>query len=244
MHLGGAGIKDHVLDLAACGAAHDRIVYQNDAFALDQSAVHIELEAYAHVADLLGRFDEGPAHILVADDPHGIGNARLLGIADGGGGAAIGHRADEICLHRAFLGQFHANLAAGFIDRTATKDGIGAAEIDMFEDAEAGFLTLERVEAFQAFRVNHHHFARFNLADEFGADDIQRTGFRRQRPAITQTPQNQRAHAQGIAHADQLGAGHGDDRERAFDPAQRVFHPFGDVLLDGAGHQMDDAFAV
>ena len=31
---------------------------------------------------------------------------------------------------------------------------------------------------------------------------------------------------------------------RAFDPAQRVLHPLGDVALDGTRHQVDDAFAV
>jgi hypothetical protein len=56
--------------------------------------------------------------------------------------------------------------------------------------------------------------------------------------------QHQRAHAQRIAHADQLGAGHRDDGKRAFDPAQRVLHPLGDGFLQAPRHQVDDAFAV
>ena len=38
-----AGIKDHLFDLAAGGATHNRIVDQNDPLALDQRAVHVEL---------------------------------------------------------------------------------------------------------------------------------------------------------------------------------------------------------
>ena len=78
MHLGSARIEDHLLDLSRCGAAHHAVIHQNNAFASDQSAVDVQFEAHAHVADLLGGFDEGAAHILVADNAHGIGRAAFL----------------------------------------------------------------------------------------------------------------------------------------------------------------------
>ena len=84
--------------------------------------------------------------------------------------------------------------------------------------------------AFNASVGDHDHFARFDFAHEFGADDVQRTGLRGQRPAIADFAQHQRAHAQWVTAADQLGAGHGDDGKRAFDLAQGFFHAVGDVL--------------
>ena len=110
MHLFGARIEDHFLDLAAGRAAHNAVIDQDDPFAFDQGAVDVELEAHTHVADLLGRFDEGAAHVLVADDPHAVRDAAFARIANRGWRAAVRHGADQIGLNRAFLGQLRANL--------------------------------------------------------------------------------------------------------------------------------------
>jgi hypothetical protein len=92
-----------------------------------------------------------------------------------------------------------------------------------------GSARLEGAEAFDAAAGgDDDHLARLDLAHEFRADDVERAGLRTQHPAVADPAQHQRAHAQRIAHADQLGAGHGDDGKRAFDPAQRVLHPLGD----------------
>ena len=92
--------------------------------------------------------------------------------------------------------------------------------------------------------LDHDHFARFDLAQEVSADNVQGACLGCQRIAITDLAQNQRAHAQRIPHADQLGAGHGNHREGAFNAAQGVFHPFRHGALQRPGHQMNDAFAV
>ena len=177
MDLGRACIKDHVLDLAAGGPAHDGIVDQDHPLALDERAVDVQLQPHAHVADLLRRLDEGAAHVLIADDPHAEGDAAFGGKADGGGGAAVGDGADQIGLHRRLARQFHADLAAGFIDRTAAEDRIGAREIDVFEDAESAFGRGERVGGGDGAVLDHHHLARLDLAHELRADDVQRAGF-------------------------------------------------------------------
>ena len=68
MHLARAGVAHHLHDLDAGGAAHDRIVDQHDALALDHGAVGVVLHAHAELADRLGRLDEGAPDIVVADD--------------------------------------------------------------------------------------------------------------------------------------------------------------------------------
>ena len=245
MHLGGAGIEDHLLDLARGRAAHDGVVDEDHPLALDQRAVDVELEAHAHVADLLGRLDEGAAHVLVADDAHGVGNAALVGVADGRGRAAVGHRADEVGLDRRLAGQLDADLAPGLVDRAAAEDRIGAREIDMLEDAEARASAGGRGEAIRRrsrrvmTTISPGSISRTNSAPMMSSAQVSE----RQHPAVADAAQHQRAHAQRIAHADQLGPGHRDDGERALDPAQRVLHPLGDVALERAGHQVDDAFA-
>ena len=167
-----------------------------------------------------------------------------MGKTDGGGCAAVRHGADEVRVNRCLAGQFHADLAARFIDGPPANDRIGAREIDVFENAEARLRRPERAAAVDSLGVDHHHFARFDLAHEFRADDVERAGFRRQNPTVTDLAKNQRPHAKRIAHADQLGARHRHDRERAFDAAQGIFHTFGNIALERPRHQVNDAFAV
>src|SRR5262247_250508 len=49
---------------------------------LKHSANRAVLEAHAELADLLRRFDEGAADVMVADDAELVGDARGLGVAD------------------------------------------------------------------------------------------------------------------------------------------------------------------
>ena len=82
MHLPGAGAAHHLDDLHRGGAAHDRIVDQDDPLALDHGAVGVVLQAHAEMADMVGGLDEGAADIVVADDAELERHARLGGIAD------------------------------------------------------------------------------------------------------------------------------------------------------------------
>ena len=136
MHLGGTGIQQHFLDLAGGGATHDRVVDQNDPFASNQRAVHVQFQTHTHVADRVGGFDKGPAHVLVPDDAHAVRDAAFVAIADGGWGAAVRNGANKIRVNGGFLGQFDADLTTVFIDRPSTKDRIRTAKIDVFKDAE------------------------------------------------------------------------------------------------------------
>src|SRR5580704_6753944 len=68
MHLASAGLAHHLDDLHRGGAAHDRIINQDHALAVDQAAVGVVLQAHAEMADSVDRFDEGAADIVVADD--------------------------------------------------------------------------------------------------------------------------------------------------------------------------------
>jgi hypothetical protein len=97
----------------------------------------------------------------------------------------------------------------------------------MLEDAEARLRRAEGPVALQHAVLDHHHLAGFDLADELGPDDVERAGLRRQDPALAQPPDHERAHAERVAHADELRARHGDDGEGALDPAERVLHPLG-----------------
>src|SRR5258708_39849733 len=88
VHFTSAGIAHHAHDLLRGGAAHQRVVDQDDALAFDRGAVRRMLHAHAGFADRLRRLDEGAADIVVADDAELERYAGMLAVADRGGPAA------------------------------------------------------------------------------------------------------------------------------------------------------------
>jgi hypothetical protein len=62
------------------------------------------------------------------------------------------------------------------------------------------------------FLVDDDHLAGFDVADEVGADDVERAGLRGDDVGVAELAQHQRAHAQRIAHADHHVLG--DQRQR------------------------------
>src|SRR5437763_3979250 len=82
MHLARAGVAHHAHDLPRGGAAHQRVVDQDDALALDRGAVGRMLHAHAEFAHALGGLDEGAADIMVADDAELERHPGMLAVAD------------------------------------------------------------------------------------------------------------------------------------------------------------------
>ena len=91
---------DEVHDLPAGGAAHNRIVYQNNALVSKNLADGVELYLDSEVADRLLGFNEGPADIVIPDQAEFQGNSAFLGIADGGRNPGIGHRHNNVRVAR------------------------------------------------------------------------------------------------------------------------------------------------
>jgi len=115
----------------------------------------------------LAGLDEGAAQIVAADDAHLVGNAALLGIAQGGGHAGIGHRHDDVGVHAPFAGQAPAHFLADLIDRTAVHDRVGTREIDIFEQAGASGARGEGFDRFDAVLVDDHDLAVFDVVNRF-----------------------------------------------------------------------------
>src|SRR5436305_15348823 len=84
-----AGVAHHADDLFRGGAAHQRIVDQDDPLAFDRGAVRIMLHAHAEFAHALSWLNEGTADIMVADDAELERHARMLAVANRGGDAGI-----------------------------------------------------------------------------------------------------------------------------------------------------------
>ena len=96
----------------------------------------------------------------------------------------------------------------------------------------------------QALVVDDDDLAGFHVADEFGADDVERARFRRQDPGFAQPSQDQRPHPVGIAQSDQLFLGDADQGIGAFDLGQGVGHAVDDAPVFADRDQVDDGLGV
>ena len=202
------------------------------------------LSLHAHVADRVAGLDEGAADIVVADDAELEGNAGLLGKADRRRRARIGHRHDDVGLDRALERELRADALPDVVDVAALDRRIGPGEIDIFEDAEARLLRLEREQALDALGGDDHHLARLDVAHEAGADDVERAGLGRQDPGAVEVAEHQRPDAERIAHADHLLRRQRHQRVGALDLADRVDEARVEVALAAGGDQVQERLGV
>ena len=220
MHLAGAGLAHHAHDLHRGGAAHEAVVDEHDALAVDDGAVGRVLQAHAELAHRLRRLDEGAADIVVADDAELVGDAAGLGVADRRRHAGIGHRHDDVGLGRRLAGELGADRLAHLVDVAAVHDRVGAGEIDVLEDAGPHGLTRREADRFDALVRDDDDLAVLDVAHEAGADDVERAGLGGEDVAAVELAEHERADAERIARADQLLVGERDERIGALDLAR------------------------
>ena len=92
-----------------------------------------------------------------------------------------------------------ADALAHVVDVAALDRGIRPREIDIFEDAEARFLRLERESALDALGGDDHHLAGLQVAHEARADDVERAGLGGEDPGAVEIAEHQRPDAERVA---------------------------------------------
>ena len=133
VHFGGARLAQHPDDRALRVAAHDRIIHHNDPLAGDDIPQRVQLEADAALPDRLARLDEGPADVGVLDQPLAVGDAAGLRVADGGRGAGLRHRDDQVGLDRVLGSQHPADLHPGGLHAAPGDGGVRPGQVDVLE---------------------------------------------------------------------------------------------------------------
>src|ERR1700721_1254904 len=135
------------------------------------------LHAHAKFAHALGRLDEGASDIVIADNTKLERHAGVLAVADRGWNAGIRHRHHHIDRNVALFRELRAKGLAHVVHRASTDDRIRPREIDVFENAGARRLRRKRVVALCTTLVEYDDLAGLDVADIFGADDIERASF-------------------------------------------------------------------
>src|SRR5262249_10899885 len=204
---------------------------------LDQIQLHPDVE----IANELRRLEKRSANVVVPHKCVLIGNIQFMAESQSRVISGIRHRHHNIGRHwmqpRKFASHGNSNLA----HITATYLAIGARKIDIFEHAESFALFPERPFRPDAVVIDHHNFARLDLADKIRVDEVQSASFRRQDKCIIEFTENQWSKPEWVAHANDLLFAHQNKRKRSLDlpeGGQNVF------LARGASQQVKDNLAV
>src|SRR6185437_3700917 len=228
---------EHLDDLGRGRAAHNGVIDQNDALALNLALIDVVLELDAEVADLVGGLDEGAADIVITDDAKLEWQLALGGIADGGRHAGIGHRNHDIGGDMAFARELGTDPLARLVDADPVHHAVGAREVDILEHAQPLAHCLERPAAMEAGAVDHDQLAGLDVTLEIGADNVERAGLRRHDPRIAQPPQHQWPHAKRITYRDQPGLSQCRQRVSALDLTQRIDDAILDIVFEAGRDQ-------
>ena len=171
-----------------------------------------------------------------------------VGVAHRRRHAGIRHRHDDVGRHAGLARQFGADALARVVDRRALHHRIGPREVDVLEHAEPLARAAERLDAVHALVVDHDDLAGLHVAHEVGADDVERAGLAGQHPAAgalgADAAEDQRPHAERIAHAHQRLVGQRDQRIGADHLLQRVDQPIDHGGIQADRDQVDEHLGV
>ncbi len=102
VYLGGTGVPQQLDDAGRGGTAHDGVIHQHHALALDRAGDHVQLDAHAVLTLLLAALNEGAADVLILNEADAVGMP-LSWSNQGGVQAGVRHADDHIGIHRVFL---------------------------------------------------------------------------------------------------------------------------------------------
>ncbi len=229
VHLERARLAQHLHDLARGGAAHDRVVHDDQPLARDGVRQRVELEAHAVLAQRLVGLDERAPDVAVLDQAVAEREARRACVALRRGSARVGHGDHDVGVGRRLDREALAHALALGVQRLAVHLGVRASEVDVLEHAHRlaaarrhGLLDAE------ALRVADQQLARLQLAHDLGADDVERRRLGGHHGRAVEIAQHERPDAVGIAEGEQRVLAQNDRRERAGDALHRVHGALGE----------------
>ena len=243
MDLEGTGLAQHP-HLGALGvAADDRVVDDDDPLAADHVLEGVELEADAELAQGLAGLDEGAADVGVLDEALAVGDAGLLGEADGGGRAGLGDGHHQVGVDGVLAGESAAHRDARLVDVAAGDGGVGAGEVDVLEHAALGVGSGELVGA-QAVLVDDDELAGLDLTHETGADRGECGVLAGDHPPAREPAEDQRADALRVAGGVQAVLVHPHEGEGTFELGQHLERSLLERRVGMVGEQRGDQAGV
>ena len=226
MNFGGAGFAEQSNDVRRRSATDDAVVDDNQFLSANYLGQGVELLAHSQVTQVLLGFDEGPADVAVLDQSVAVRDARLVGVADGGGDGGVRDSDDEVCFHRVFPGQLGAHVLSDGVNQGVVHHTVRAGEVDQLEDAQSAIPSgpLPTPGA-HPVPVYDDGLSGFDLADQVRSQVFSGAGLGGNHPAAVKISDAEGANTQGVAHGDYRIYGEGGEGKGPFQDAHAVESP-------------------
>ena len=203
-------------------AANDAVVHDHEALAANYGGQRVVLVSRAELAQPLCRLDEGASHVAVFDKPFAERDSGASGVSDGGGGSRVRHADDEIGVNGVFVRQLFAHPRAVGVHEASVYHAVGTREVDVFEDAARAPSSVPPLHRPHPARVYQNRLARLHVPHQLRAHVVERAGFGRYHPTVSEPSHAQRADAQRVADSKQRVFGEDCERVRAFEPSHEI----------------------
>lgn len=184
----------------------------------------VEFHPHVEIADQLCRLQKRASDVVVAHEGVLVGNPKLLRKTERRVVAGIRHRHDDVGLDGMQPGKLPSHPAAHTVDADVVDEAVRTRKIDILEHAERPLFLVERELRADAVLVDDDDFARLDLADKLGVNEIECARFARQNVSAVELAERERTESERIADADDLPLAHHHERERALDFAERREH--------------------
>src|SRR4051812_5208723 len=231
-----AGVAEHLDDLARRVAADDRVVDDDQALARHHLGQRVELQPQAVLAQLLAGLDERARDVAVLHEAVVLGQAGRPCHAARGGVARVRHRDDQVGVDRRLVPQPLAHAPARDLQYVAAHPRVRAREVDVLEDAERLALGLDDLARGDPALAEPDHLPGRDVAQQLGADDVQRARLAGHAVAAAGLAEHERAQPRGVAERGDLLAREHDGGERTL----HARHDVGDRVLDAVGRMRGD----
>ena len=202
MHLLRPGLAEHAHQGPLGVAADDGVVDHHESFARDDLLQRVQFQPDAELSDGLAGLDERATHVGVLHQSEAERDSGGLRVSDGRGCTGVGGGDHQVGLDGVFAGEDTTDLDTGGVDAASRDGGVGAGQVDVFEQAalRGG---LGETPAAQTCLVDRDEFAGLHLPDETGPHDVQGGGLGGHHPAGGEPPQDEGTHALRVAGGEQ-----------------------------------------
>src|SRR5205807_8257342 len=129
---------------------------------------------------------------------------------------------DNVGVDRLLARENTSEIGSHFIDALAEYVAVGPREIDVLEDAVRQRRRCEWLDRSYSAGADDEDFARLDVANVSGANQIHRAGFGTDDRRIAEPPERERTEAMRVADGDQTIACQDDERKRALHLRHRL----------------------
>ncbi len=244
MDLPGPGGPEHADDLPGGRSPDDGVIHQHHPASLQDLPDRIQLDLHAEVPDGFLGLDEGPPHVVTPHDPVVKGDARALGVPQGGIDARVGDRHHDVRLDRSLLRQKPPQLLPDPGDLLAEDEAVRPGEVHVLEDAGSGRLAGKGERGVEALPVNADELPRLDVPNERGLQQIEGAGLGRQEVPVLEAAEREGAEPPGVPDPQELVLVHQDQGVGAPDLAEGLDRRLHQAAGIGAGDQVEDDLGV